>query len=336
MLFYYYPIWFFYCILFSMLSVTNSDIRFIWPVIIVMFVMLITLMMYLFMIIPVIIFRPNKSFGRQTVMFISSLIFSALFTIIYYNFLNPYSSLNPVSVTLIVGITVLSIGGIICWLFKVEETQSIAEVKIITERNNRINNEKMITETHLKLLQAQIEPHFLFNTLTSIYSLTDTDPQKAKKMHNNFMQYLKTTLNKTRSMDTTIGQEIDLIKAYLDIFKVRMEKRLQYSIKADDEVSALAFPSMLIQPIVENAIKHGLEPKIVGGKISIQVKKVEDNKIRWCIEDTGLGMSDMSHLGTGLSNIMDRIEALYGKEGSLKIKENQPSGVRIILEVPCV
>jgi sensor histidine kinase YesM len=335
-LFYYYPVWFLYCILFSMLSLTKEDINFIWPVTIVM---LLTLLMYLFMIIPVIIFRPQKSFSRQTVMLISSLIFTALFIIAYIHFLNPDPSLNPESVLqerIIVGITILSIGFIICGLFKVEEKQSIAEAKIITERNNRINNEKMITETHLKLLQAQIEPHFLFNTLTSIYSLTDTDPQKAKIMHNNFMQYLKTTLSKTRSSDTTIGQEIDLIKAYLDIFKVRMGNRLQYAVEVDNEVNDLPFPSMLIQPIVENAIKHGLEPKIEGGEINIQIKKTGENRIRWTIEDTGLGMSDKSHLGTGISNTMERIEMLYGKEGSLEIKENHPSGVKVILEIPYV
>jgi LytS/YehU family sensor histidine kinase len=93
---------------------------------------------------------------------------------------------------------------------------------------------------------------------------------------------------------------------------------------------------MLIQPIVENAIKHGLEPKIGGGEIHIVVSKINAERIRWSIEDTGLGMSAMSHLGTGLSNIIDRIEALYGKEGSLEIKENQPAGIKVILEVPCV
>jgi sensor histidine kinase YesM len=155
-------------------------------------------------------------------------------------------------------------------------------------------------------------------------------------MHDNFMQYLKTTLSKTRSSVTTIAQEIELIKAYLDIFKVRMGKRLNYIIETDDEVNDLPFPSMLIQPIVENAIKHGLEPKIEGGKIRIKVSKKERDVLCWEIEDTGLGMSEKSKLGTGLSNVMERIEALYGKEGHLKVKESRPSGVKVILEVPYV
>lgn len=334
-LFYYYPVWFFYCILFSMLSLTTADKSFIWPGI---FLSLLTLIMYLFIITPVIIFRPKKTSGRRMLMFIASFIFSAL-SIIVYNFLNPFSTLNPmfdIREMIIIGFTICGIGSIICGLFNMEEKQYATEAMIISERNKKTHNEKMVTETHLRLLQAQIEPHFLFNTLTSIMSLTDTDPQKAKIMHNNFMHYLKTTLSKTRSSVTTIGQEVDLIKAYLDIFRIRLGKRLQFSVETDDKVRDLPFPSMLIQPIIENAIKHGLEPKIDGGEINIQVKKIEGDRIRWNIEDTGLGMSEKSHLGTGLSNIMERVEALYGKEGSLKVNENHPSGVSVILEVPNV
>ncbi|MGD9160787.1 MAG: histidine kinase [Desulfobacteraceae bacterium] len=192
----------------------------------------------------------------------------------------------------------------------------------------------MITETHLRLLQAQIEPHFLFNTLTSILSFSTKDPNKAKIMHNNFKQYLKTTLSKTRSSVTTIGQDIELIKAYLDIFKVRMGERLQYSIEADDEVNDLPFPSMLIQPIIENAIKHGLEPKIEGGEIRIKVTKTKKGRLCWNIEDTGLGMPDNADMGTGLTNIMERVEALYGDEGHFTLEDNKPSGVKVTLEVP--
>jgi sensor histidine kinase YesM len=341
-LFYYYPVWFFYSILFSFLSLTKLESGFLGFFIVTIIVtMFFPLIMYLSIIVPVILFRPKKSFSRRMVMLLSSLLFSSLIIIVYINFLSPmyYPTLNPVFVLrerIVIGQSVLIIGLIICWLFSIEEKQFITENRIISERNKKLENEKMIIETHLRLLQAQIEPHFLFNTLTSILSLSNKNPQKAKIMHNNFMQYLKITLSKTRSSVTTIGQEIELIKAYLDIFKVRMGKRLHYFVEADDEVCVLPFPSMLIQPIVENAIKHGLEPKIEGGEIRIKVTKKKKNRLCWEIKDTGLGMSEKSHLGTGLSNIMERIEALYGKEGSFTLKENQPSGVKVILEVPHV
>ena len=341
-LFYYYPLFLCY-ILFSIIMVVTVNTKIVnlpWYVIVINN-MVAVLIMYLFIILPVILFKPKKSSTRRMVMLLPVLLFTAIVMYIENKIFPTYDFLETTSLSLsqiIIadGFSIFSLGIFICFFYYIEEKQFVTEHSIISERNKKLKNEKMKTETHLKLLQAQIEPHFLFNTLTSIFSLTDTDLQKAKNMHNNFKQYLKTTLNKTRSNITTIGQEVELIKAYLEIFKVRMGKRLSYSVEADNEIKDLPFPSMLIQPIVENAIKHGLEPKIDGGEIRIQVRKTNSERIRWCIEDTGLGMSHMSHLGTGLSNIMDRIEALYGKEGSLDIKENKPSGVRVILEVPCV
>ncbi len=337
-LFYYYPIWLGYLFLFVMLSTTSGE-GFTWLIFIVFFICLtiLFLIMYLFVILPVILFKPQKSSGKLMVMLLFALFFTTIFIYIYFKLLNTDNSSNPnleLPIIFSISYSIFSFGVLICLLYFIEEKQLITKNRIVSERNKKLKNEKMKIETQLKLLQAQIEPHFLFNTLTSIYSLTDTDLLKAKIMHNNFKQYLKTTLSKTRSSVTTVSQEIELIKAYLEIFKVRMGKRLNYSVEADDEINDLPFPSMLIQPIVENAIKHGLEPKIEGGEIRIQVKKVEDNKILWIIEDTGLGMSEVSHLGTGISNIMERLESLYGKEGCLKIEENHPSGVKMILEVP--
>ena len=341
-LIYYFPIFLCYIFLNIIMIVTlNVNVtKLPWFAIIISNTLSV-LTMYLFIILPILIFKPKKSSVRRIVMFLFVLLFTAIMMYIENKLSHIYDFLETTSISipqiiLADGYGIFSLGIFICFFYYVEEKQFITENRIISERNKKLKNEKMKTETHLKLLQAQIEPHFLFNTLTSIFSLTDTDLQKAKKMHNNFKQYLKTTLSKTRSNITTIGQEVELIKAYLEIFKVRMEKRLSYSVEADKEINNFPFPSMLIQPIVENAIKHGLEPKIGGGEIHIRVRKINAERIEWCIEDTGLGMSEMSHLGTGLSNIIDRIEALYGKEGSLDIKENRPSGVKIILEAPCV
>ena len=201
------------------------------------------------------------------------------------------------------------------------------------ERVNRLTSEKQALEANLRLLQAQIEPHFLFNTLTSIESLDDTDPQSAKAMQLNLIEYLKATLVKARAEETTVGQETTLIRAYLDMFKVRMGERLRYHMDVSEETKNMPFPSMLVQPIVENAIKHGLEPMIEGGAIFINVRKM-GGVIRWEMMDTGCGMSETSDFGVGLSNIMERLESLYDGKAQLIMEDNRPSGLKVTLEVP--
>ncbi len=291
---------------------------------------------YFFMIIPLYLFKPTKRLIRFAVIIVS-VILAIVGIRAFDGFMNNFNpvpfSHSPIATEMFL---LNTLGGMyVIWFFCLEERQCISEAKIRAEKSKRISNEKKVLETHLKLLQAQIEPHFLFNTLTSIVSLDDTDPRSAKTMQLNFIQYLKATLAKTRASITTIAQEIDLIRAYLDIFKVRMEDRLHYTIDVADDIKDLPFPSMLIQPIVENAIKHGLEPKIDGGEIRIKAVKTS-NLLRWEIADTGLGLSDKTELGIGISNIIERIESLYGDDGQLIMEENKPSGLKVIIEVPYV
>jgi len=275
---------------------------------------------YFFIISPLIIFKPINQIVRLTLLLGFMILFILLLKLL-------------IEIDTIAFIGALYIGIFIVWFYHIEERQCLADIKADNEKARRITNEKKVLESHLKLLQAQIEPHFLFNTLTSIESLDDTDPDSAKKMQINFIQYLRTTLAKTRAEVTTVGQEVELIRAYLDIFKVRMGERLDYTVSVSDDIKEVPFPSMLVQPIVENSIKHGLEPKIEGGEIRVNVKKIS-NKIRWEIADTGIGLSENSDLGVGLSNILERLNSLYEAEGQLIMEENRPSGLKIFLEVP--
>ena len=334
----YYPVW----VLISLAigAITLQDVGLAGSIFVFIFLMVVIVIWYLFCILPIVIFKPERSSTRRLVMFliICIIVYANFLTFDFFFEVNPLFNTGSFSILELKTVNIfnyLSMGLAICWVFYLEEKEYIAEMSTIEEHNKRIRNEKKLTETHLRLLQAQIEPHFLFNTLTSILGLGKKDPQRAKIMQKNFMQYLKTTLNKTRASITTIGHEIELIKAYLDIFKVRMGKRLLYNISCDDEVKNIPFPSMLIQPIVENAVKHGLEPKIDGGEINIYVKAIKSDIIQWEIEDTGLGISDKADKGTGLSNVIERIKSLYGNEGHLTIMDNKPSGVKVTLEVPC-
>lgn len=328
----YYPVWAAYSLFHSVLTVGtlgsgtlkgNLTFMLILPVVI-----------YIFSILPILIFQPRKAIPRRGIVIVSAFIISVMVTIFLDLGRVPSapdpSSMGPITAWMLV----LTLALIVCWFFYIEDRLQVSENRIIEEQNSTNYNEKKANETYLRLLQAQIEPHFLFNTLTSILSLSEQEPQKAKIMQNNLMQYLRATFLKTRSNAATVGQEIDLVASYLDIFKVRMGQRLEYSINASEQVRTLLFPPMLMQPIVENAIKHGLEPKIEGGRIDISVENDMNRRLRWVVKDNGLGMSEKAEMGTGITNVMERVESLFGSEGRFILKENQPSGVLVELEIP--
>lgn len=161
----------------------------------------------------------------------------------------------------------------------------------------------------------------------------DTDPVNAKTMQMDLIRYLRTALGRTRDQETTLGQELELIRAYLDIFKVRMGERLQYAIDVPEPLTGQPLAPVLLQPIVENALLHGLAPKIDGGHIHIIVV-TDGRSLKIEISDNGIGMADHQQPGVGLSNVKARLAQLYGSQGRLVIKETQPCGVTVVVEVP--
>jgi len=224
-------------------------------------------------------------------------------------------------------------GSIITYFFSSRERIAASELRLQEEKIKRLTSEKKAAEANLKLLQAQVEPHFLFNTLSNVLSLLDTDPQRGKSMLVDFIHYLRASLSKIRKDQTTLGQEMEMIRAYLSIFKVRMGDRLTYTIDLPKHLEALAFPPMLIQPLVENAIKHGLEPRVDGGEIRISGME-NDGLLRLEVADSGSGFLQERDAGMGLSNIRERLKSMYGNRGRLILEENQPHGLKAILEVP--
>ncbi len=197
----------------------------------------------------------------------------------------------------------------------------------------QLENEKKLTETHLKLLQAQIEPHFLFNTLSNILSLIDEAPEDAKIMLANFTQYLRASLKRTRQEETTLGDELALLRAYLDIQTIRMGDRLRYRIEVPQSLHTLSLPPLLLQPLVENAIKHGIAPDTQGGSIDIIATIQADRLNIFCI-DTGKGLQQQSGSGMGLNNVRARLRAIYGNQAAMRIQQNTPSGVKASLSIP--
>jgi sensor histidine kinase YesM len=232
-------------------------------------------------------------------------------------------------------ILALVIGGTVTYFFYSKAKLRIVRKAAEKERADRLSSEKEALEAKLRLLQAQIEPHFLFNTLSNVLSLIDTEPAKGKSMLTDLIRYLRTSLSRTLPETTTLGQEIEMIQAYLNIQKIRMDERLNFTIELPDTLRQHPFPPMLLQPLVENAIKHGLEPKIDGGEIRITA--VENGEsIRIEVSDTGLGFSSFNASGVGISNVKERIKLIYGEKACLLLEENKPSGVKAIIEVPKV
>jgi sensor histidine kinase YesM len=227
----------------------------------------------------------------------------------------------------------LIFGSIIVYFWHLHQNLVTTKTIAQEERIRRLSSEKETIEANLKLLQAQIEPHFLFNTLSNILLLLETDIEKGKAMLADLSQYLRTSLSIARKEVSTLGQEMDMIRGYLKIFKVRMGIRLTYRIEIPEDLRNIPMPPMLIQPLVENAIRHGLESKVGGGAIDISARKNE-NTLAVTIADTGLGMQDGHDPGTGLNNIRQRLLSLYGDRGRLILRENDPSGVTATIEVP--
>ena len=196
-------------------------------------------------------------------------------------------------------------------------------------------SDKERATAELKTLRAQVEPHFLYNTLSNVVSLIDCEPATAKYMTERLIGYLRHTLDASRSNNATVGDELAIVNDYLAILRLRMGDRLAFSIDATVEVRELPLSPMLLQPLVENAIKHGLEPKIEGGSIVVSAT-VQQSVLQIRVEDTGLGFgvaTDTSGSGSGLSNVRARLKALYGDAATLTI-EQPTEGTRICIRLP--
>jgi len=215
-----------------------------------------------------------------------------------------------------------------------------AEVKAAeaTETAESEQLKRQVVEARMAAMQAQVEPHFLFNTLASIDHLIETDPKRASVMQKNLIALLRAsmpTMRESHPAAHNLGREMAVIRPYLEILKVRMEDRLQTDINVPEGLMSADFPSMMIQSLVENAIKHGLEPKPEGGLLSVRAEIVH-GKLAVTVADTGLGFGKAATAGTGvgLANIRERLQLLYGNKASMTVAENAPSGTLVTLTVP--
>jgi sensor histidine kinase YesM len=227
-------------------------------------------------------------------------------------------------------------GLLISLIFYVKFRETRAAAALHKAEAERHLLSKQAIEAELKLMQAQVEPHFLFNTLSSVQFLTETNPQQAGALLGHLIDYLRAALPQLRASSTTLGKEAELAEAYLNILKMRIGTRLRFVIDIPPELKGHPFPPNLLISLVENAIKHGIEPATAGGTVTITARR-EGESVVLAVADTGRGFAadaPSTSQGVGLSNIRERLAALYGPRGRFTLESLAPHGARATLALP--
>lgn len=189
--------------------------------------------------------------------------------------------------------------------------------------------ERQALDARLRLMQAQIEPHFLFNTLANVRALVETGSPQAAPVLGSLIAYLRAAMPRLQNEAATLGDELSLVRAYLELMHLRMPDRLEFSIDVPDALRSLRFPPMALLTLVENAIRHGIDPSEEGGVIEVVAEASgADGSLRIWVSDSGVGLSHSMSTGMGLRNLRERLKLFYGANASLQLTENSPHGLR--------
>jgi sensor histidine kinase YesM len=188
-------------------------------------------------------------------------------------------------------------------------------------------------EARLQLMEAQVEPHFLFNSLANVQRLYETEPESGERLLQNLQIYLRAALPQMRDTRATLGREAELSRAYLEVLQARMGERLHFAVDVPAELREHVFPPMMVITLVENAIKHGIHPSPGGGAIVVRARR-DAKRLTVEVADTGVGFRGSSGKGIGLANIRARLGALFGGRADLSLCANEPSGVVAAIAVP--
>ncbi|HUP28772.1 MAG TPA: histidine kinase [Usitatibacter sp.] len=238
--------------------------------------------------------------------------------------------LSGVAVSMGLGV---GFGCVVIAAILLRERHARDQASILRGEAERHRLEKNMLEARLAVMQAQVEPHFLFNTLANVQHLVETDPAAASRMLESLIQYLRAALPQMREAVTNLGREVDMARAFLEIQRVRMGARLDFEIEVPQALQSRDFPPMMLISLVENAVKHGVDPCCECSSITIRAEEAE-GRLRVSVTDTGEGIRPRKGGGVGLANIRERLRALYGASARLVLEENAPHGVVAFIEVP--
>ena len=218
--------------------------------------------------------------------------------------------------------------------------QADAKVRTAVDAAEREAMERQLVQARLQVLQAQVEPHFLFNTLAAVDYLIETEPPRASRMQKALITYLRGALPQMRQQSSTLGREIKLVSSYLELIKMRIEERLEVEFAIPEGLAGAEFPPMMLQSLVENAIKHGIEPMPQGGKVSVAAG-VQGTQLWVEVRDTGVGLPNgellegpTSGTGLGLQNIRERLAMLYPGKSRLMLRSDAVTGTTVRISVP--
>jgi signal transduction histidine kinase len=194
--------------------------------------------------------------------------------------------------------------------------------------------ERKAVDARLRLLQAQVAPHFLFNTLANVQALVEAGSPQASKVLASLIAYLRAAVPRLHETVTTLGQEMELVRAYLEVMQMRMPDRLQFALRIDKTATSLQCPPMTMLTLVENAVRHGIDPSEEGGRIDVDAW-VKESRCYIRVSDTGLGLQPTSSgLGTGLSTLRERLQLAFGGAANLRLTEVEPHGVCAEVDFP--
>ena len=226
-----------------------------------------------------------------------------------------------------------ALGSLAFWLFHATRHDAAAQAALAESICRRDGLQAQMVEARLSALQAQIEPHFLFNTLANVKRLYETTPSRGREMLSSLIGYLRAALPSMRQSGSTVEREFDLARSYLTILRMRMGDRLRFDIAVQQGLEQLRMPPMVLATLVENAVKHGLSPLPEGGRIALSACRADDDLLVE-VRDNGAGFSATGGSGVGLANTRSRLAALYGHAASLTLAVSSPRGVVAQVRLP--